>query len=43
MADANELPPVPLPFLIGVFAVAIAVGALVMWLGITGRIGAGIP
>ncbi len=43
MAEETKLPPVPLAFLITTFAVAIAVGVLVMWLGITGRIGTGIP
>ncbi len=34
---------VPLPFLIGVFVVAIVVGVLVAYLGITGVIGGPIP
>jgi hypothetical protein len=43
MPEETAVPPVPLAFLVTTFAVAIAVGVLVMWLGITGRIGAGIP
>jgi hypothetical protein len=43
MAEHSDLPPVPLPFLIATFAFAIGIGVLVMWLGITGQIGAGIP
>lgn len=36
-------PSVPRAFLIVVFAIAIAVGTLVAYLGMTGVIGAGIP
>ncbi len=39
----EKLPPVPLSFVIVVFTVAIVVGVAVAWLGMTGRIGAGIP
>ncbi len=37
------MPPVPLAFLITVFAVAIATGVLVIWLGTAGYIGGPIP
>jgi hypothetical protein len=43
MPESSATPPVPLAFLIATFSIAIAIGVLVMWLGITGRIGAGIP
>ncbi|HTT14333.1 MAG TPA: hypothetical protein VMG81_00920 [Thermoplasmata archaeon] len=43
MPEANDIPPVPLAFLIPTFAIAIAIGAVVAWLGMTGQIGAGIP
>jgi hypothetical protein len=43
MPETNAMPPVPPAFLIATFSIAIAIGLLVMWLGITGRIGAGIP
>ncbi len=41
-ADA-PLPPVSTAFVVVVFAVAIAVGVLIAWLGITGVIGGPIP
>ncbi len=44
MSAANERPaPIPLAFVIVSFAAAIAIGAAIAYLGITGRIGAGIP
>ena len=43
MAAEHEAPPVPLSFLIVVFSVAIIVGAVVAYLGITGQLGGPIP
>ncbi len=41
--SAEPAPTLPLSFVIVVFAVAIAIGAAIAYLGITGQIGAGIP
>ncbi len=43
MDAADQSPPVPLRFLIAVFAVAIAVGGIVAYLGFTGALGGPIP
>lgn len=43
MSTPGTSPPIPLGFLIVVFAVAIAVGGLVAYLGFTGQLGGQIP
>jgi hypothetical protein len=40
---ANQSPPVPMSFLIVVFAVAIIVAGVVTYLGVTGTLGGPIP
>jgi hypothetical protein len=42
-SDLATSPPVPRTFLFVVFAVAILVGALIAYAGITGHLGSGIP
>ena len=43
MPATQAMPPVPLSFLIAVFAVAIAAAVVIMYLGFSGMIGASIP
>ncbi len=43
MDGAAQTPPVPLRFLIAIFAVAIVVGGIVAYLGFTGALGGPIP
>jgi len=43
MAAATETPPVPLKFLIVVFAVSIAIGIAIAYLGFTHALGGPIP
>ena len=43
MPESSPDPSIPPAFLIVVFAVAILIGALVAYFGITGHLGAGIP
>jgi hypothetical protein len=41
--DTNADPRLPLGFIVATFAVAAAVGALILYLGIQGQLGAAIP
>jgi hypothetical protein len=43
MAETNALPPVPMKFLVVVFAVAIIVAGVIMYLGFNGILGGPIP
>jgi len=41
--EPDEVAPVPRMFVIVVFAVALAVAALIAYYGFTGQLGAGVP
>ena len=41
--SSEKDPPVPRTFLLAVFAASILVGAVVMYFGVTGHLGSGIP